>query len=278
MTPAFPAPAWLVGCGNMAGAMVDGWRAAGIDLSPITVIRPSGTPVDGVRTVTALPAGEAPRFVMLGFKPQKLDEVIPTLAPLAGAETILVSLLAGVTAVTLRQRFPGARTIIRAMPNLPVAQNEGVTALYSADADAEARNEIEALMVALGVAPWCDDEAAFSAIGAVAGSGPAYVARFAQALAQGGEVLGLEPSLAYQVAVQTLIGTAAMASASDEPMATIARRVASPAGTTEQGLAVLDGPNGLQPLVDAMLAAAIARGQQLAQQADGSPEDPPLGH
>lgn len=278
MTPSFPQPTWLVGCGNMAGAMVDGWRAAGIDLSPITVIRPSGTPVEGVRTVTALPAGEAPQFVMLGVKPQKLNEVVPDLAPQVGTETILVSLLAGVSAATLRQLFPAARAIVRAMPNLPVAQNEGVTALYCEDGDAAVRSQIEALMAALGLAPWCDDEAAFSAIGAVAGSGPAYVARFAQALAHGGEGLGLAPSLAYQVVVQTLIGTAAMASATNEPMATIARRVASPAGTTEQGLGVLDGPNGLQPLVNAVLAAAIARGQQLAEQAGGLPKSAPSGH
>ena len=50
-------------------------------------------------------------------------------------------------------------------------------------------------------------------------------------------------------------------------MADIARRVASPKGTTEQGLAVLDAPDGLQRLVDAMLAAAIARGRQLAEDA-----------
>ena len=203
MTATFPAPAWLVGCGNMAGAMVDGWRAAGIDLSSVTAIRPSGTPVDGVRTITALPAGEMPRFVMLGVKPQKLGDVAPRLAPHVGEETILVSLLAGVTAATLRQWFPAARAIVRAMPNLPVAQGEGVTALYSEDDDAEARSQVDTLMTLLGLAPWCDVEASFSAIGAVAGSGPAYVARFAAALARGGEGLGLEPRLAYQVAVQT---------------------------------------------------------------------------
>ena len=131
MMSGFPAPAWLVGCGNMAGAMVAGWRTAGIDLSGVTAIRPSGTPVEGVRTLTALPEGEAPRFVMLGVKPQKLDEVAPGLAPHVGASTILVSLLAGVSTATLRQRFPGARSIIRAMPNLPVAERQGVTALYS---------------------------------------------------------------------------------------------------------------------------------------------------
>jgi pyrroline-5-carboxylate reductase len=246
--------------------MVAGWRAAGIDLSGVTAIRPSGTPVDGVNTVTALPFGEAPRFVMLGVKPQKLDEVAPGLTSHVTGDTVMVSLLAGVSAATLRQRFPDARAIVRAMPNLPVAQREGVTALYCADDDAAARSLVEALIDALGQAPWCNDEVAFSAIGAVAGSGPAYVARFADALARGGESLGLEPDLAASIAVQTLIGTAAMAS-TGEAMSAVARRVASPNGTTEQGLAVLDGADGLQRLVDRMLAAAIARGHQLADEA-----------
>ena len=268
MTPIFPVPAWLVGCGNMAGAMVAGWRAAGVDLSGVTAIRPSGTPVEGVRTVTALPGDAQPQFVMLGVKPQKLDAVAPGLAPYVGPATILVSLLAGVSADSLRQRFPHARAIVRAMPNLPVAERHGVTALYCADYDGGARDAVEALMRALGLAPWCQDEAAFSAIGAVAGSGPAYVARFADALARGGEGLGLDPDLAREIATQTLVGTAAMA-ARGEAMADIARRVASPAGTTEQGLAVLDAADGLQRLVDDMLAAAIARGRQLAADAAG---------
>ena len=263
MTPAFPAPAWLVGCGNMAGAMVEGWRAAGVDLSGVTVIRPSGTPVEGVRTVTDYP-DEAPRFVMLGFKPQKLDEIAPRLAPHVGEEAILVSMLAGVGAASLRDRFRSARAIIRVMPNLPVAQRQGVTALYSNDDEDEARALVAALMTALGLAPWCADEAAFSAIGAVAGSGPAYVARFAAALANGGARLGLDPDLAMVIAVQTLVGTGAMANASGDGMADLARRVASPKGTTEQGLAVLDGADGLQQLVDRMLAAAIRRGEEMA--------------
>ena len=249
----------------MAGAMVAGWRAAGVDLSGVTAIRPSGTPVEGVTTVTALPEGEAPRFVMLGVKPQKLDEVAPGLAPHIGHDTILVSLLAGVSAATLRARFPHARAIVRAMPNLPVARREGVTALYSEDNDSDARDNVEALIATLGLAPWCEDEAAFSAIGAVAGSGPAYVARFAAALAKGGEGLGLDPDLARTIATQTLVGTAAMAG--EESLADIARRVASPNGTTEQGLAVLDADGGLQHLIDTMLAAAIARGKQLAAEA-----------
>ena len=134
MTASFPAPAWLVGCGNMAGAMVEGWRAGGVDFSGVTVIRPSGTPVEGVRTVTDYP-DERPRFVMLGFKPQKLDEIASGLAPHVGPDTIVVSMLAGVTVASLASALPKAQAIVRIMPNLPVAQAQGVIAIFSADGD-----------------------------------------------------------------------------------------------------------------------------------------------
>ncbi|HXG81093.1 MAG TPA: pyrroline-5-carboxylate reductase dimerization domain-containing protein [Sphingomicrobium sp.] len=266
MTAKFPTPAWLVGCGNMAGAMVEGWRAGDVDLSGVTVIRPSGTPVEGVRTVTDYP-DEQPRFVMLGFKPQKLAEVAPGLAPHVGSETILVSVLAGVTAASLRERFPNAQAIVRIMPNLPVAQIQGVIAIYSEDGDMDELAEVRQLMASLGMIAWCQNEAELGVIGAVASAGIAYVARFAEALAKGGEALGLKPGLAEQIAIQTLVGTGAYAADTAASMAEIARRVASPGGTTEQGLAVLDAADGLVLLVERTLAAAVRRGQELAEEA-----------
>ena len=176
-------------------------------------------------------------------------------------------MLAGVKAEALRDRLPDAGVVIRVMPNLPVAQRAGVVALYSDDLDPVARATVGALMSVLGLAPWCDEEKQFAAIGSVAGAGPAYVARFAEAMARGGEKLGLDPDMAEAVAVHTLVGTGALAAASGESMAGIARRVASPKGTTEQGLAVLDAPDGLQPLVDRMLAAASRRAEELAAEA-----------
>src|SRR5215218_1852197 len=181
-----PDPTWFVGCGNMAGAMVAGWRKAGLDLTPAIAIRPSGRPVEGVRTVTALPEG-SPALAMLGFKPQKLDEVALELAPKIGSETMVISILAGVEPASLRQRFPNARSIVRAMPNLPVSESRGVIALYSDDADAELREQLCTLFRPLGRTHWATDASEFSAIGALAGAGPAYVARFIAALAKAGE-------------------------------------------------------------------------------------------
>lgn len=266
MTAGFPTPAWLVGSGNMAGAMIDGWRAGGADFSGVTVIRPSRAPVEGIRTVTDYP-DEQPRFVMLGFKPQKLDEVAPNLAPHVGPETIVVSMLAGVTAATLRERFPKARAIVRIMPNLPVAQVQGVIAIYSADGDLHQLAEVRQLMASLGLIAWCEQEEELGVIGAAASAGVAYVARFAEALGKSLKSMGVRAGLAQQIAIQTLVGTGAYAAETAVSTTEIARRVASPKGTTEQGLAVLDAPDGLQPLVDRTIAAAIRRGQQLAEEA-----------
>jgi pyrroline-5-carboxylate reductase len=261
----FPAPTWLVGCGNMTGAMVDGWRAANVDLSPVTVIRPSGTPVDGIRTVrTPVEAGTPPRLVVLGFKPQQLGEVAPKLAPYLSSKTIVLSLLAGADAATLRARFPGAAAIVRTMPNLPVAIRRGVIALYSPDADEGVRNLVSPLISQLGFGLWAIDEARFGAVGGIAGSGPAYVARFIGALAKVGEERGLDPALAQTIATETVLGTAWLGASTNEPPAELARKVASPKGTTEAGLAVLDSADGMESLVRRTIEAAAARSAELA--------------
>jgi pyrroline-5-carboxylate reductase len=176
-------------------------------------------------------------------------------------------MLAGVSATSLRDRFPQAKAIVRVMPNLPVAQVQGVTAIYSAAGDIHQLADIRQLMASLGMIAWCETEEELGVIGAVASAGIAYVARFAEALGKSAESLGVLPGLAEQVAFQTLVGTGAYAADAAASMGEIARRVASPKGTTEQGLAVLDAPDGLQPLVDRTIVAAIRRGQEMAEEA-----------
>jgi len=264
--PRLPEPTWFVGCGNMGQAIVGGWRSAGLDLSPAVVIRPSGLPVTGVRTVTTYAdAGIPARLVVLGFKPQKLDEIAPELSEWIVGGTTIVSLLAGVETASLRQRFPAASTIVRAMPNMPVAIRRGVIALYSDDADDKTRLELANLFAPLGFAPWMADEAKFSAVGAVAGSGPAYVARFIAALTKAAEARGLSNEIASTIALETVLGTGWLAAAGGESMDEIARSVASPNGTTEAGLEVLD--KALDRLILETVDTSTRRGRQLAEAA-----------
>lgn len=266
-----PAPTWFVGSGNMGGAILDGWRTGGLDLGPVTVIRPSGAPVEGARVVTSVAeAGPAPKLVVLAFKPQKLDEIAPELRPRLSAKTIVVSILAGVEAASLRRHFPGVGSIVRAMPNLPVAIRRGVVALYSPDLAAGERTLIGDLFAALGFAMWSSDEAKFSAIGSVAGAGPAYVARFIAALSKAGQKRGLSAEIADTIARETVLGTAWMAATTGEDMESVARRVASPKGTTQAGLDVLDREQVLDELLAVTIEAAARRGSELAEEARAS--------
>lgn len=265
-----PSPTWFIGCGNMGGAILEGWRAGGMDLGAVTVIRPSGRPIDGTRTVTRYAeAGPPPKLVVLGFKPQKLDEIAPELRQYLSAGTVVASLLAGVETASLRVRFPGVRAVVRATTNLPVTVRRGVTGLYSDDADAETREELNNLFSALGFAMWMADEARLAALGSVAGAGPAYVARFIAALAKAGEKRGLSEEIAAIIARETVLGTAWMSATTGEDPASIARRVASPGGTTEAGLAVLDHDQVLDQLIALTIDAAARRGAELAEEAKG---------
>jgi pyrroline-5-carboxylate reductase len=274
-TPLVTGPIWLLGCGNMAGAMLAGWLDAGLDPALVTVVRPSGRDAaPGVRVLTRLPEGEVPALVLLGFKPKTLDAVAPALAPALDEHTILVSILAGVEQASLRARFSAPRTIVKAMPNLPVRLRLGVTNLFSDTPDAQARAAVGRLIGALGHAEWFEDEVRFQAAGIVSGAGPAFLFRFIEALAAAGEAAGLPAGQAGRLALHMVQGAVALAAASDADPAELARRVASPGGTTEAGLKVLDQDEALSTLIRRTVAAGRDRSIEMAAEARARTDAP----
>jgi pyrroline-5-carboxylate reductase len=263
MTSIWPAeaPILIVGCGNMAGAMLKRWLDVGMSADAVTVVRPSGVaPVPGVRTLTALPDGAKARLLLLGVKPQKLPEVAPDVARALGPDTLLLSILAGTELATLRERLGHAGAIVRAMPNMPVAIGRGAVALHGDPGPFRA--ELERLMSPLGTWEWIGDETLFHALTALVGSGPAFVFRYVEALAEAAADLGLPRDQALRLARAMVDGAAGLLSVSPEHPRALAEQVASPGGTTRAGLDVLDG--GLPALVRATLQAAAQRSRELA--------------
>lgn len=257
-------PVWAVGAGNMGGAMLRRWLETGLDPARLTVIRQSDRPfADGVRTLNAMPVdGAVPAVVLLGVKPQMLDRVAGPLAAAMVPGTVLISILAGIDAATLAGRFPGAR-IVRAMPNLPVAIGSGVVALHMADDDAALRGAVGTLMAPLGLVEWMADEAMMDLVTAVAGSGPAFLYRFIDALAAAGSAAGMSDAQAARVALATVAGAARQASGSGVAPGAMADRVASPGGSTRKGLDVLDAEDGLNALMRRTIDAATARNREM---------------
>jgi pyrroline-5-carboxylate reductase len=264
-------PLWLIGAGNMGGAMLRGWLAAGLDPAQVVVIDPN--PANLPEGVSAFPApppdGAAPATVLLAVKPQLLDAVAPTLAPILEPETLLVSILAGVEIASLRARFPAPGSVLRVMPNTPVAVGKGVMALYGDGLDEDASDRAADLMAPLGLVEWISDESLFDAVTAVSGCGPAFLFRFIEALGEAGAALGLPADQSARLALATVEGSALLAAAAGEPPATLADRVASPGGSTREGLNVLDEGEALKTLLRATLAAAARRNAEMAAAARG---------
>lgn len=256
-----PDRVWLVGSGNMGGSILRRWIESGMDPARFTVIDP-GTPrlPDGVAHVSEPPAG-APDALILGVKPQILDKVVPLYAD--RDVPLLVSMLAGVEESALARRFR-ARTIVRIMPNLPVAIGKGVVALYSSSPVDEDRAKAQALMAPLGLVEWLEREDLFHVVTALTGSGPGFVYRFIDALAAGGVELGLPRDQSLRFAVAMVEGASALAAASQDTPAALADKVASPGGTTRAGLNQLDAGNALRDLLIRTLDAAARRSEEMA--------------
>lgn len=263
---------WLIGCGNMAGAMLRRWIDAG-SVAPeqlFVLDRHELALPSGVRQGRALPADGLPDAVMLGVKPQQLDDVAAALAQRLAGIPLLLSILAGVEEPALAARFD-AGAIVRVMPNLPVALGKGVVALNSLSADAQARQAVDHLMHPLGQVEWIKADQ-FDAVTALAGCGPAFLYRFVEALTAGATDLGLPADQALRLALATVEGAAAMAAAADDEPGVLADRVASPGGSTREGLNVLDADRALNRLLAATLAASARRNAQMAAAARNAGE------
>lgn len=259
----------IIGCGNMGGAMLAGWLAAGEDPARFAVLDPALPEAPpGValyRTADEAIAAARHDAVMLGFKPQQLGALGPGLQGLTTSGVTVCSLLAGITLDQLAAAFPQAAAQVRVMPNLAARINKSPVILGQRGLDAAAQDGVFALFDALGSAVWLADETQFDLATALAGSGPGFVYRFIDALAAAAVDLGLAPDIAAQLALATVEGAASLAAGADTDPATLADRVASPGGMTREGLNVLDDGAALRHLLGATLRATRDKGAALSK-------------
>lgn len=201
--------------------------------------------------------------VLLACKPQQLDSVNPAFTQ-ATAGKLLLSILAGTTIGRLREKFPEARVIVRAMPNTPGAIGAGVTgyAGESSLAEEDARR-VQQILGAIGQVVALP-EGNLDALTAVSGSGPAYFFEMVAALTLAGQNAGLGEEMAEQLARQTFIGAAKLLENSGENAETLRTNVTSPGGTTEAALNVLQEKD-FRGLLDAAVQRAAERSRELAK-------------
>lgn len=256
----------IIGCGNMGGAMLAGWLAAGVSPARFSVLDPALPEApEGValhRSADDVPGTHD--AVLLGFKPQQMGALGPGLQGLTAGKTVC-SLLAGMTLTQLAHAFPQAHAHVRVMPNLAARINKSPVILAEGGLSEAQRDIVFALFDQLGSAVWLEDEAHFDLVTALAGSGPGFVYRFIDALAGAAIDLGLDEPTAARLALATVEGAAALAASADASPATLADRVASPGGMTREGLNILDHNEALRRLLTDTLRATADKGAALSR-------------
>ncbi len=266
----FPKKMLLFGCGNMAGAMLNGWLAAGVAPSQFVVVDPVAQELPkGVKLYkSASEAKGKSDHLVIGIKPQMLGDLAGDIAGLLKPKATVLSMLAGVEVAHLQALFPDV-SIVRMMPNLAVSIGQAPIGLCGCAVDGAMmddaqRSLIDAILSPLGTPEWLESEDLMDAFTALAGSGPAFVYRFIDALAAGAVATGLPQQQAERIAQQMVLGSAQLAASADVSPGELARRVASPGGMTAKGLDVLDENATLAQLIRDTLRATRNRGSELA--------------
>jgi pyrroline-5-carboxylate reductase len=262
----------FIGAGNMAASLIGGLRAKGLDAAQIRASDPGEETRSRVSAEHGIEvfadnaqAIQGADVVVLAVKPQAMKAVCEAIRPSLNAGQLVVSIAAGITCASMNN-WLGAQPIVRCMPNTPALLRQGVSGLFAtAQVSAEQRQQAQELLSAVGIALWLDEEQQLDAVTAVSGSGPAYFFLLIEAMTAAGVKLGLPADIAAQLTVQTALGAAHMAVASDVDAAELRRRVTSPAGTTEAAIKSFQA-DGFQALVEKALGAAAHRSAEMAEQ------------
>ncbi|MHC8341554.1 pyrroline-5-carboxylate reductase [Pseudomonas sp. HLT2-19-2] len=262
----------FIGAGNMAASLIGGLRAKGLDAAQIRASDPGAetrAKVNAEHGVEVFAdnaeAIQGAEVIVLAVKPQAMKAVCEAIRPSLKPNQLVVSIAAGITCASMNN-WLGAQPIVRCMPNTPALVRQGVSGLFAtAEVNAEQRQQAEELLSAVGIALWLNEEQQLDAVTAVSGSGPAYFFLLIEAMTAAGVKLGLPPETAAQLTLQTALGAAHMAVASDVDAAELRRRVTSPAGTTEAAIKSFQA-GGFEALVEKALGAAAHRSAEMAEQ------------
>ncbi|HOU89430.1 MAG TPA: pyrroline-5-carboxylate reductase [Polyangiaceae bacterium] len=265
----------ILGGGNMASAIVRGLLVGGLvapselTVSDVLPARREALERDHGITTTADNGVvvRASDVVLIAVKPQVVPALLAEVGGALGPDKLLVSIAAGIGTGTLAAGVRGGTRIVRAMPNVGAAALAAATAIVQGPAATAgdlglARRIFEAVGRVVEV-----EEKLIDAVTGLSGSGPAYVALFVEALADGGVRVGLPRDQALKLALQTVLGTAEVLVATGEHPARLRDQVTSPGGTTIAGLAELER-GAVRHAVMAAVEAATRRAGELGRRTD----------
>lgn len=262
----------LIGAGKMGMALARGWLDGGLQTSALNLVDPA--PHASIQALAAdreiylsdKPKDGTAGVILLAVKPQVLTEVVASIKSHIGPDTLVLSIVAGVSIEKLCA-MTGTQRVVRTMPNTPAQVGKGVTGLVRGPAVSDHDWQVaKALYSTSGLVVELPDEADIDALTVVSGSGPAYVFHLVEAMAAAGVAEGLDADTAMILARQTVIGAAALMEQDPTDAGTLRQNVTSPKGVTAEALDVLmDAETGMPPLFQKALNIARKRSEELGK-------------
>ncbi|MFQ5569086.1 MAG: pyrroline-5-carboxylate reductase [Rhodothermales bacterium] len=263
----------ILGAGNIGRALIGG-LLKGNYLNPDQVratrrnpaaLEPLQTAFPGIHTGTDnVAAVQDASVVVLAVKPQNASDVIREIRDQMNPDTLVVSVLAGVTTEALEHALGHGPPIIRTMPNTPMLVDEGATAIAGGRFATEEHLDIARHMFeAVGkveVVP----EYLMDAVTGLSGSGPAYVYMFVEALTDAGVKQGLPRPTAIRLAAQTVFGAAKLVLETGKHPAILRDEVTTPGGTAIAAVAELES-HGLRTMLINAVGTATQRSKELSE-------------
>ena len=206
--------------------------------------------------------------IILAVKPDAIEGVLSEIRGSLSSVKILISIAAGITTSFISRKLPKKVKLARAMPNTPALALEGATVLYfNPLLNSKDRELVKRIFESVGTADSVENEKLLDAVTGLSGSGPAFVAMFIDALSDGGVKMGLAKPMALRLAAQTVYGTAKLVLEERLHPAEFKDIVSSPAGTTIEGVHLLE-LHGFRGSVISAVESAALRSRELSMGED----------
>ncbi|MGH3720246.1 MAG: pyrroline-5-carboxylate reductase [Pseudonocardiaceae bacterium] len=215
-----------------------------------------------VRAVDTTTAAHKADVLVVAVKPQDIDPLLTELAGLIDAETLVVSLCAGLPTALYERRLSDGVPVVRVMPNTPMLVGEAMSAIsagrFATDAHLELTEELLGSVGKVIRVP----ESQQDAVTALSGSGPAYFFYLVEAMIDAGILIGLPRPMVTELITQSAVGAARMLRETGEHPVLLREAVTSPGGTTIMAIRELER-HGVRAALSAAIEAARERSVEL---------------
>lgn len=255
----------------MGSAMVKNLIKNGFDLNNIHAVDPSNINIPGIKKYkdhTYLSPNFIYDMVFLSVKPQVATKVLSEYKDLPNftGNTVFVSIMAGTRMKSIRDILGQKIRLVRAMPNLPIVEGEGVFAyIFSNNIKKYQENILLKTFEYFGEIIDLQNEKYFNDFTAIFGSGPAYVFLLQEMIFQYAKSMQIDSDKLEKLVKKLFLGSALMSHNSSMNFQDLCDSVTSKNGTTQSGLEVLRKNDALKKLVTKTLKSASKKSKELSR-------------